>query len=202
MQPPNEGQQRPPQPPYYPPPGQQQYGPQYPQQPPPYYPPPPGQAPKKRRRWPIFLLVGALLLCVIIGVAVATSPKPTSTTTTSATSTSAGNTATTVPTKASTPIQQKWTTVRTFSGSSSKKTPFFTVPDDWRLNWTCRGGEFGGNLSVTVYGPGNAYVDLPINTACAAGKTVSDTTEEHQGGSIYLDISALSDWTIQIQELK
>src|SRR6266568_628620 len=200
MQPPNEGHEQPQQPPYYPPPGQQYGPPQYPQQP--YY-PPPGQPPKKRRRWPIFLLIGALLLCVIIGVAVAASPKPTSTTTTSATSTTAGSTATPVPTKASTPAsQQKWTTVRTFSGSSSKKTPFFTVPDDWRLNWTCHGGEFGGNLTATIYGSGNAYVDLPINATCPAGKTVSDTTEEHQGGSIYLDISALSDWTIMIQELK
>ncbi len=200
MQPP-EGHEQPPQPPYYQSPGQQ-YGPQYPQQP--MY-PPPGQPPKKRRRTWLWIVLGvlAVLLLGCIGVvALASQASKTGT------STLATTIATSIPTSAKTQSAttpqagQKWTTVRTFSGSSSKKTPFFTVPDDWRLHWTCRGGEFGGNLTVTIYGSGNAYVDLPINTTCAAGKTVSDTTEEHQAGNIYLDISALSDWSIQVQELK
>src|SRR6266704_3421046 len=155
MQQPPQGHERPPQPPYYPP------GPQYPQQPP-YY-PPPGQPPKKRRRLPIFLLVGALLLCVIIGVAVATSPKPTSTTTTSATSTSAGNTATTVPTKASTPVQQKWTTTHTFTGNGNKKTAIFSVPDDWKIVWKCDPASFTigqYNAIELTYDPPHARLDL------------------------------------------
>jgi hypothetical protein len=199
MQQPPEGQQRPPQPPYYPPPGQQ-YGPQYPQQP--WQQPPP---PKKKRRTWLWIVLGVLAIVVLGCVGVVALASQASKTTTS---TLATTIATSIPTSAKTrgtttpQAGQKWTTVRTFSGSSSKKTPFFTVPDDWRLNWTCRGGEFGGNLTATIYGPGNAYVDLPINATCPAGKTVSDTTEEHQAGSIYLDISALSDWTIQIQELK
>jgi hypothetical protein len=202
MQPP-EGQPRPPQPPYQPQPGQQYGPPQYPQQP---WQQQPGQPPKKRRRTWLWIVLGVLVIVVLgcIGVvALATSATKTST------STLATTIATSIPTSAKTQSAkvtpqagQKWTTVRTFSGSSSKKTPFFTVPENWRLNWTCKGGEFGGNLSVTVYGPGNAYVDLPVNASCPAGKTVSDTTEEHQGGSIYLDISALSDWSIMIQELK
>src|SRR6266704_5302884 len=184
MQQPPEGQQRPPQPPYY---------------------PPPGQPPKKRSRAWLWIVLGVLAVVVLgcVGVvALASQASKTST------STLATTIATSIPTSAKTQSAttpqagQKWTTVRTFSGSSSKKTPFFTVPDDWRLNWTCRGGEFGGNLTVTIYGSGNAYVDLPVNATCPAGKTVSDTTEEHQGGSIYLDISALSDWSIQVQELK
>ena len=199
MQPPNEGQPQPPQQPYYPPPNTY-YPPQ--QQ---YAPPPPMPPPKKKRRTWLWIVLGvlAMLLLGCIGVvALATSVSKTNT------STIATTIATTVPTtapttKASTPQSgQKWTTTHTFSGSSSKKTPFFTVPDDWKINWTCRGGEFSGNLSVTVYGPNNSYVDLPVNAECPAGKTVSDTTEEHQSGNIYLDISALSDWTLQIQELK
>ena len=192
QQPPNEGHERPPQPPYYPP------GQQYPQQP--YY-PPPGQPPKKKRRTWLWIVLGVLAIVVLgcIGV-VALATSTSRTTTNSIATTIATSIPTSVKTQSATTPQagQKWTTVRTFSGSSSKKTPFFTVPDDWRLMWQCRGGEFGGNLTVTVYGSGNAYVDLPINTTCAAGKTVSDTTEEHQGGSIYLDISALSDWTIHV----
>src|SRR6266568_8018826 len=198
MQPPNEGRPQPPQQPYYPP--QQPYGPPYPQQP--MYQPPP---PKKRSRTWLWIVLGvlAVLLLGCVGVvALASQASKTGT------STLATTIATSIPTSAKTQSAttpqagQKWTTVRTFSGSSSKKTPFFTVPDDWRLNWTCHGGEFGGNLTATIYGTGNAYVDLPINATCPAGKTVSYTTEEHQGGSIYLDISALSDWTIMIQELK
>ncbi len=198
MQPPNEGHERPPQPPYYPP------GPQYPQQPP-YY-PPPGQPPKKkRRRLPIFLLVGALLLCVIIGVAVATSPKPTSTTTTSATSTSAGNTATTVPTKGSTPAsQQKWTTTHTFTGNGNKKTAIFSVPDDWKIVWKCDPASFSigqYNVIVTVYNSDNTPSDVPINTICKTGNT-GDSTEIHVSGSVYLDVASEGAWTVSVQELK
>src|SRR6266568_2895773 len=194
MQPPNEGQQRPQQPLYYPP--GQQYGSQYPQQP--YYPPPPGQPPKKRRRLPIFLLVGALLLCVIIGVAVATNPKPTSTTTTSATST----TATTVPTKASTPVPQKWTTTHAFSGNGNKKTAIFSVPDDWKIVWKCDPASFSlgqYNVIVTVYNSDNTPSDVPINTICKTGNT-GDSTEIHASGSVYLDIASEGAWTVQVQE--
>ncbi len=205
-QPPNEGQPRPPQQPYYPQPGQQ-YGPQYPQQQP-YYPPPPGQQVppprKKRRRWPIFLLIGALLLCVIIGVAVAASSQSAkSPTSTSATGTTA-NTATTVPTKVSTPVQQKWTTTHTFSGNGNKKTAIFSVPDDWKIAWKCDPTSFSlgqYNVIVTVYNSDNTPSDVPINTICKTGNT-GDSTEIHVSGSVYLDVASEGAWTVMVQELK
>ncbi len=46
------------------------------------------------------------------------------------------------------------------------------------------------------------HVDMAaVNTICKSGNT-SDSTEEHQGGDVYLDITSEAAWKIQIQELK
>src|SRR6266446_1257619 len=65
---------------------------------------------------------------------------------------------TSTPTATPTPHVQKWTTVQTFSGNGSKKTKIFSVPDDWKMVYTCAGGSYGAFLSATVYDNNNAYV--------------------------------------------
>jgi len=98
----------------------------------------------------------------------------------------------------------KWTTTHTFTGNGTQKTAVFTVPDDWKINWTCTPSSFYGNsynVQVYVYGSDGSLTDVAINTICQNGN-VSGSTEEHQGGDIYLDINSEGAWTVQVQELK
>lgn len=99
----------------------------------------------------------------------------------------------------------KWTTVHTFKGNGNKKTGTFDVPDDWKLVWSCNPssdyfGEY--NVIVDVYDADGNPVDFAaVNTICKAGNT-HDSTEEHQGGTVYLDVESEAAWTIQVQVLK
>ena len=187
-------------------PAQQRYdGPPqgYPQQG--YQQPMPQPAPKKKRRGLLIagIIVGVLLFaCVGTGIAVS-SHTGTTVATTNPVTTSSSTQVTQVPTKAT---QQNWTTTHTFTGNGTKKTASFTVGNDWKITWTCKGMDIGGTtadsaLSITVTGDNNTPVDVASST-CKAGKTTSDSTEEHTGGTVYLDILGESDWIVNVQELK
>jgi hypothetical protein len=39
-----------------------------------------------------------------------------------------------------------------------------------------------------------------VDANCKGGTTPSDSTEEHQGGRVYLAIQAAGDWTAEVQE--
>jgi len=164
-----------------------------------YQPPPP----KKRSRTWLCIVLGvlAVLLLGCVGiVALVTSAAKTGT------STIATTIATTVPTTAAkTPAGQKnWTTTQTFTGSGSKKTGVFSVPADWKINWTCKPSSFTGNqynLVIFVYNSDNTLADSGVNTICKAGN-ISDSTEIHTSGQVYLNIISEGDWTIQVQESK
>ena len=98
----------------------------------------------------------------------------------------------------------KWTTIASFKGNGSKKTTVFTVPNNWKLVWSCVPSSFSGsyNLSVDVKGSDGSDVDLgAVNTICAAGNT-GDSTQEYQGGAVYLDVQSEAVWSIQVQVLK
>jgi len=95
----------------------------------------------------------------------------------------------------------------TYKGNGEKKTEIFTVGNDWKIDYACTGFNdgtgIGGDLSVTVYGADNSYIDLPVNEQCPAGKNTTGESEEHQGGSVYLDITASGGgWVVHIQELQ
>ncbi len=124
--------------------------------------------------------------------------------------------ATSQPTQVPTPTQPaatptpthtpKWTTVQTFNGSGNKKTAIFNTSNDWKIIWSCNPasaylGEY--NLTVDVVNSDGTPLDYgAINEICKAGNT-TNSTEEHQGGQVYLDIqSDGGTWTIQVQELK
>lgn len=218
-------QQQPPQG-WEPPPNQQwtQYPPQQqsPQQPPPDWPPqqysqqiPPQQyppqfpiqpPPKKKSRKGLWIglavLVLLLALCGVIGSGLS---KSNTASTTPVTTTSSGQQATQPSASTPTPTHQaKWTTTHIFSGNGIKKTASFAVPDDWKILWSCTSGNnvgVDGVLVVTVYSS-TTPVDVAVNSTCKAGGKTSDSTEEHQGGTVYLDINATGDWSVQVQELK
>jgi hypothetical protein len=198
--------------PTYPPP-EQPYS-QYPQPPPqdyPSYPPPPYQQPpppkRKRRIW--LWIVGIIVVLIVIGSFASRGGTSTSTSTPPAATQApaTGNTpaatqppaATAAPTKPPT-----WTTVQTFKGNGSKKTASFTVPDNWRIAWTCSPGSFGGtdyNVIITVENTDGSYADSGVNSTCSKSNT-HDTTNVPAGGTFILDIISEGDWTIAVQVLK
>ena len=105
------------------------------------------------------------------------------------------------------PHVAKWTTVQKFTGNGIKKTGIFAVPDDWKVLWSCNGFTDGtaidGAMAVTVYDNQNNYIDGAVNATCKAGtKPTTGETEEHQSGSVYLDVNATGDWSLQVQVLK
>ena len=61
-----------------------------------------------------------------------------------------------------------------------------------------------GVLSVSVYGSDASILDpAAVNATCKSGAALTKgETEEHQSGSVYLDINGTGDWTVQVQELK
>jgi hypothetical protein len=202
--PPQSGSLQPPQP-------QSGYLP--PQQQTPFTPPPasyiPPQPQKKSKTW---LWIVACVLCLFLGYATGSGGKSAPATTddtatvaqtTPATSQGQTKAATSKPTQAPTKAPQ-WQTTQTFSGDGTKKTGTFTVADNWKLSWKCDPASFSGyqyNVIVTIYGSDNTMHDVAINTLCKSGNT-SGETEEHTGGSIYLDVNSEGSWNVTIQELK
>ena len=187
-------------------------GPQQPEQPP------------RKKRGPLFwilIIVGIIVALIIGGNAInAATTTPVTQATATATPDMAGtnvanseatqNASTPYP---STPVNTgytpppapKWTTTHTFSGNGSKKTAIFSVPDDWKIVYTCTHQEMDveGVLGVVVYTSDNTIVDVAVNATCKPDVNLTKgETEEHQGGDIYLSIDGTGDWIVAIQELK
>jgi len=177
--------------------------------------------------WLITLLCGIFLLCGLISYA-ANGNKSTSTTTQTTDTTSATNSAqiaatnnaggtvsvptatlnTSIPTSTPAPTQApaKWVTTHKFTGTGDKQTPIFSVPDNWRINWTCDArNNYGveGFIGINVHNSdGTSSYAGDVSGNCAANKVTSDSSEEHQGGDVYLKVFAGIPWTIEVQEFK
>jgi len=111
---------------------------------------------------------------------------------------------TNTPQPTDTPIPTTWTTTHKYTGSGIKKTAIFTVPDDWKITWSCDPSSFYGseyNVQVYVYNSDGTPADVAINEICKKGNTNGET-EEHQGGDVYLEINSEGSWNIQVQELQ
>jgi len=113
---------------------------------------------------------------------------------------------TNTPAPTPTPTQPpKWVTTHTFIGNGPMKTEKFTVADEWKMQWTCNPssdtfGEY--NVMVAVNNADGTPLDpVAFNTICKSG-TTSGSTQEHQGGNIYLDIQTDGNYTLIVQELK
>lgn len=188
--------------------------PEYQQQP--YMPSPPPQRPikkawfKRTLHMPMWLFIIILVVVAGVGAGIGSSNSSTSASTSNNTTASSAPTATTkptTPTPTPTPTPPPtWQTTHTFTGNGDSKTATFTVSgNDWKLNWSC-------NPSSNYIGQYNVIVDVDnsdttpmdpaaINTICKSGNT-SGGTEEHQGGTFYLDVQSEDAWTMTIQELK
>jgi hypothetical protein len=191
-------------------PGQQPY---YPYQQPPQYPPPP-MLPKKKSRKTLFIVIGLIAAFVFVGCIGASvlasqagqkASQQSSVTQAAQQPTQAQSTPTAIPPTPKPTLAPKWTITHTFSGNGTKKTGFFTVPNDWKLVWKCNPSSdyFGSyNVIIGVTGSDGTPIDpAAVNTICKTGNT-GDFTDEHQGGQIYLDVNSEGSWTIQVQELK
>jgi hypothetical protein len=172
-----------------------------------YYPPPMMQPtpmpPKKRRTWVWVLLAVGITLIIFGAIGSHGSSQTSTANTVPATSNTQSNVPTQVATQAPTraPV---WTTIKSYKGSGIKKTSIFTVPDDWKILWTCNPASFLNgqyNVQVYVYGSDGTLQDVAINELCQHG-TTNRETEEHTGGDIYLEINSEADWTVKIQVLQ
>jgi hypothetical protein len=157
------------------------------------------------------VVTGVVLLCMLCGLmSTALSHGGNSSTTGqtggSTTQATTAPKATNTPKPTATPTHvPKWTTVQTFTGNGVKKTGTFSVPNDWKIVWSCDPSSFYGgqyNVIVSVYDSSGNPVDYAtVNTICKSGNT-GDSTEEHQGGNVYLDVNSEGSWKIQVQVLK
>jgi len=171
---------------------------------------PPVQPPKKRGWGKIFAIGcgGLVALVVLITIIVAAASAGNNNASTNATDTSATQAAQQVqqdtPTTQPTQAPQTWTTTHSYSGSGIKKTEVFTVPGDWKINWKCTPSSFYGgsyNVQVYVYNSDGSLADVAINEICSNSNT-SGSTEEHQGGDIYLEVNSEGNWVVSVQELQ
>lgn len=159
---------------------------------------------QKKRTWPTWAIIAALVVVFGLG-RIGTGSGVTSTVTTTANvsttagahGTTSGKTTTTTPPTA-TPAPKN-TTIATYSGTTSKNTPNFHVnADQWTISWSCQGGQYGGNLTVSVYQSDGTSIDpVAVNVVCNGA--MHDSTIERGSGDFYLTIDADVSWTITIQ---
>lgn len=84
------------------------------------------------------------------------------------------------------------------TGSGINKTPSFTAAGNWEIDWSYDCSNFGqsGNFAIIVYtGDGSLY-DVAANQLGAKG---SDVSNEHQGGTYYLQMNSECDWHVIVK---
>src|SRR5260221_1973270 len=108
----------------------------------------------------------------------------------------------------------KWATIHTFTGHLHNKTPFFTVTKGWRLSWSCTNSTVPsgatGAVGITAYDQaGRTLSGNSDNPTVAMGRcppqdapTTGISVPQQYGGSLYLDVYATGDWSLQVQEMK
>lgn len=153
---------------------------------------------------PMWGVIIAILFVFIVGHAIGGGSATSANAGTSTNAASSSNSKTPKPsaTPTHTPV---WTTVQTFTGNGDKKTDTFSIGNTWKINWSCDPSSFDDvqyNIMVDVDNSDGSPLDAgAINTLCSPTNK-SDTTTEHQGGNVYLDINSEAAWTMQIQEMK
>jgi hypothetical protein len=89
-------------------------------------------------------------------------------------------------------------TVLSESGHGIKTTKRFTVHGDWDLHYTYSCTSFGmkGNFIITTGG-----TDFPMPLANELGMKGTETTHQHDGGTLYLDVNSECSWTIKVIDI-
>ncbi|MBE3560367.1 MAG: hypothetical protein IMW89_14250 [Ktedonobacteraceae bacterium] len=96
----------------------------------------------------------------------------------------------------------QWTTIQTFTGTGAKKTSVFTVPEHWRIAWSCdptSHNNLSYNLIIHANSTTNALLGNGVETTCKKDNT-RNSTEIYRGGKVYLSIISEGKWTVQIQQ--
>ena len=103
------------------------------------------------------------------------------------------------PTPTPTPAPSGWREIARWTGNGAKSTEKFTVPNEWRLTWSCDGtGYSAWYFGVYVYKGNGDLFKLAANTAAPG----SDTSVFHEGGEFYLEINTVGvSYTILIEGL-
>jgi len=182
-------------------PNQPQNGPQWAQQPQPQWGPPQPPAPKKKRGCLTALaVVGVFFVVLIVAFAAAGGGSKNKGTDNAGTTPSSGAPAapTTAPAAAKPKAVAKPITVLTESGHGIKTTAKFTVHGDWDLHYTYDCSSFGFKGNFVVTGEGGGFPDVMVNEL---GNKGSDTTHQHDGGTLYLDINSECSWTVKVIDI-
>jgi hypothetical protein len=84
------------------------------------------------------------------------------------------------------------------TGSGINTTTKFSAASDWQIVWSydCSGAGGNGNFQVYVYNSDGSLNDVAVNELGAKG---SDTTNEHQGGTYYLQMNSECNWHVIVK---
>ncbi len=96
----------------------------------------------------------------------------------------------------------EWYLVKSWSGTSAKKTEPFTITGkQWRIIWSNKDttGFDGTIFQVYVYKPSGSFpTDVAVNAQAG-----SDVSYIYKSGEFYLDINAANgSWTLKVEELR
>jgi len=102
-----------------------------------------------------------------------------------------------------------WMTIHSFRGHLSGghwyDSPYFAVPDHWRVAWICASDDASLPL-VTIAAYDHSGNPIAGDDNVAAHGLCSDLagtgSQQQHGGVIRLHIYAQGDWTVQVQALK
>lgn len=169
---------------------------------------PPKKAPWWRRLRPSAVITIAIVLLLLtvslVAGAMAFAKKPTPLAQATQMSATSGTKAVkATPTIILRPSGQ-WMTVKTFTGKGSQKTLLFTVPNNWRIVWSCDLTSHNNTsyyLFVHATSAVNTLLDDSVETTCSQNNT-QNFSQLHQGGKVYLNILSQGSWIIQVQALK
>ena len=84
------------------------------------------------------------------------------------------------------------------TGSGINQTPKFTTSGDWEIDWSYDCSNFGsnGNFVITVYSGDGTLHGIAANQLGAKG---SDVSNQHQGGTYYLEMNSECDWHVIVK---
>lgn len=96
-----------------------------------------------------------------------------------------------------------WVTVQTFADKGTRKTSIFSVPDNWRIVWSCNIASHNNrsyNVIIHANTANNVLLYNSVEATCSKNNTHS-ITELHEGGKVYLSIISEGNWTVQVQKV-
>jgi len=130
--------------------------------------------------------LGLIVLIVIISIAAANANH----------SGGSNNPAASTPAASTAPVALKVLLDKT--GSGINKTRDFTAGGDWEIDWSYDCTSFGsqGNFAIAVYNADGSLDDIAANQL---GKKGSDVSNEHQGGTYYLEMNSECNWHVIVK---